>query len=77
MSKPKHTVQLKNLGTPRRSHVASATTPKAKVAKRNQIQQQVDEFLANGGEIDRPDLQDRTQRVKPRFDARCTNVESQ
>jgi len=75
MSKRKNTVHLKNLGAPRQTKIASATTPKAKVASRDKIQNEIEAFLAKGGEISRPDLQDRTQCVKPRFDARCSAVE--
>lgn len=75
MSKHKNTVHLKNLGTPRQTNMASATTPRAKIASRTKIQGEIDTFLAAGGEISRPELQDRTQSVKPRFDARCGSVE--
>ena len=76
MSKPDHTVHLKNLGNPRRSPVPSATTPKAKEAHRDRIQAEIDSFLADGGTIKRPDLQNRTKKVIPRFGASLKNSEA-
>jgi len=60
MSKHKNTVHLKNLGTPRRTFVPSATTPTAKNKAREKIQREIDDYLKAGGTIDRPDLQSRT-----------------
>jgi len=74
MSKPKHTVHLKNLGTPRQSHVASATTPRQKIELRKSIEEQTERFLEAGGEIQKPDLQDRTKRHKARFNAGLSDV---
>ena len=74
MSKPRHTVQLKNLGTSRQSHVASATTPRQKIELRKSIEKQTEQFLEAGGEIQNPDLQDRTRRHKARFNAGLSDV---
>jgi len=51
--------------------VPSATIPKGKVELRERIEEQVAKFLDNGGTIQRPALQDRTQRKKPTF---CANI---
>lgn len=62
--------------TPRGAAVPSASTPRAKQALREQIQRQTEAFEAAGGKIRRPDLQDRTKKVMPRFGASFTDSQA-
>ena len=60
------------LGSKQRARVASATTPKEKVARRALIEEQVQAFLDNGGTIKRDKAHDRPQDGRPRYSVRVS-----
>lgn len=54
---------------------AVQTTRKEKIEQRARIDEDVEAFLASGGKIERPPLEDRTMH-KPRFNARISGGET-